>query len=47
MKHDPAQIIYKQLGKDENLKFVIYANASHGNLPNGGSQLGYLTFLVG
>ena len=46
MKHDPAQIIYKQLGKDENLKLVMYANASHGNLPDGGSQLGYLTFLV-
>ena len=40
MKHDPAQIIYKQLGKDENLKLVMYANASHGNLPDGGSQLG-------
>ena len=47
LKHDPAQIIYKQLGKDENLKLVMYANASHGNLPDGGSQLGYLTFLVG
>ena len=47
MKHDPAQIIYKQLGKDENLKLVMYANASHGNLPDGGSQLGYLIFLAG
>ena len=47
MKHDPAQIIYKQLGKDENLKLVMFASASHGNLPNWESQLGYLTFLVG
>ena len=46
MKHDPAQIIYKQLGKDENLKLVMYASASHGNLPDGGSQLGYLIFLA-
>ena len=47
LKHDPAQIIYKQLGKDENLKLVMFASASHGNLPNWESQLGYLTFLVG
>ena len=47
LKHDPAQIIYKQLGKDENLKLVMYANGSHGNLPDGGSQLGYLIFLAG
>ena len=25
----------------------MYADASHGNLPDGGSQLGYLIFLVG
>ena len=38
--------IYKQLGNDENLKLLVYADASHGNLPDGGSQLGYLIFLV-
>ena len=47
LKQDPAKIIYKQLGKDENLKLVVYANASHRNLPDGGSQLSYLLFLVG
>ena len=26
---------------------IIYADASHGNLSDGGSQLGYLIFLVG
>ena len=31
LKQDPAQMIYKQLGKDENLKLVVYADASHGN----------------
>ena len=46
LKQDPAQIIYKQLGKDENLKLVVYADPSHGNLPDGGSQLGYLIYLV-
>ena len=47
LKHDPAQIIYKQLGKDENSKLVMYANGSHGNLPDGGSQFGHSTFLAG
>ena len=46
LKQDPAQIIHKQLSKDENLKFVVYADASHRNLPDGGSQLRYLVFLV-
>ena len=36
---DPAQIIRKQLGKDKNLKFVVYANTSYGNLPDEGGQL--------
>ena len=42
LKQDPVQIIYKQLKNDKNLKLVAYADASHGNLPNGRSQLGYL-----
>ena len=47
LKQDPAQIICKQLGKDENLKLVLYANTSYGNLPYEGGQLGYLVFLAG
>ena len=47
LKQDSLQIKYKQLGKDDNLKLIIYADASHGNLSDGGSQLGYLIFLVG
>ena len=42
LKQDPAKIIHKQLGRDENLNLVVYADASHRNLPDGGSQLGYL-----
>ena len=38
LKQDAAQMIYKQLGRDETLKLVVYADASHGNLPDGGSQ---------
>ena len=46
LKQNPAQIIYKQPGKDQNLKLLVYADVSHGNLPDGGSQLGYLIFSV-
>ena len=46
MKQDAAQMIYKQLGRDETLRLVVYANASHGNLPDGRSQEGYLILLV-
>ena len=47
LKQDSVQIKYKQLGKDDNLKLIIYADASRRNLSDGGSQLGYLIFLVG
>ena len=40
------QIKYKNLGKDDDLKLVVCADASHGNLPDGGSQLGCLIELV-
>ena len=39
--------MYKQLGNDENLKLVVHAEVSHGNLWDGGSQFGYSIFLVG
>ena len=47
LKQDPVCIKYKHLGKEEELKIIIFADASHGNLPDGGSQLGYLIFLAG
>ena len=47
LKQDSVQIKYKYLGKNDDLKLVIYADASHGNLCDGGSQSGYLIFLVG
>ena len=46
LKQDPAQIILKQLGKDKNLKFVVYANTSYGNLPDEAGQV-TLVFLTG
>ena len=44
---DPVQITYQHLGNDDNLKILIFADASHGNLVDAGSQLGYLILLVG
>ena len=38
---------YENLGDDSSLKLVVYAEAVHGNLPDGGSQGGYFIFLVG
>lgn len=47
IKQDPVQITYQHLGNDDDLKILIFADASHGNLVDGGSQLGYLILLVG
>ena len=33
---------YANLGNDSSLKLVVYADGAHGNLPDGGSQRGYL-----
>ena len=46
IKQDPVQITYQHLGNDD-LKILIFADASHRNLVDGGSQLGYLILLVG
>ena len=40
------QIKYKNLEKDDDLKLVVCADASHGNLRDGGSQIGCLIKLV-
>ena len=47
IKQDPVQITYQDLGNDDDLKIFIFADASHRNLVDGGSQLGYLILLVG
>ena len=38
----PVQIMCQNLGNECNLKLSIFVYASHGNLSDGGSQLGYL-----
>ena len=47
LKQEPVQIMYQNLGNEYNLKLSIFADASHGNLSDGGSQSGYLIMLVG
>ena len=38
---------FYHLGKNENLRLAIYVDASLANLSSGGSQEGYLIFLLG
>ena len=47
LKAQDVGLHYENLGDDSTLKLVVYANAAHGNLPDGGNQGGYFIFLVG
>ena len=47
MKQNECKLIYKKLGNDNDLRIVVYSDAAHGNLSNGGSQGGYIIFLCG
>ena len=47
LQTETVQLRYRNLGSDDSLKIVIFADAAHGNLPDGGSQGGDLIFLVG
>ena len=47
LQTETVQLRYQNLGLDDSLKIVIFADAAHGNLPDGGSQGGELIFLVG
>ena len=38
---------YVKLGKDKDLKIIVFTDGAHGNLVDGGSQGGYFVFLVG
>ena len=40
LKQEPVQIRHQNLRSEYNLKLSIFADASHGNLSDGGSQLG-------
>ena len=47
MKQNECKLIYKKLGNNNDLRIVVYSDAAHGNLSNGGSQGGYIIFLCG
>ncbi|XP_077974967.1 uncharacterized protein LOC144430759 [Styela clava] len=47
LKNQQLSLKYKNLGNDELLKIVVFADAAYGNLRDGGSQGGNLVFLVG
>ena len=45
IKQNHCCLRYQKLGNESDLHIVIYSDAAHGNLPNGGSQGGYVIFL--
>ena len=47
VKKEKSRIDIPDLGNLEQLKIVAYSDASFGNLTDGGSQGGYILFLVG
>ena len=38
---------YVKLGKDKDLKIIVFTDGAHGNLVDGGSQGGYFVFSCG
>ena len=42
-----SSLKFQNLGSKNELKLVVFSDASLGNMPNGGSQGGYLVLLVG
>ena len=44
MKQNECKLIYQKLGNDNDLRIIVYSDAAHGNLSNGGSQGGYTYF---
>ncbi|CAG2208259.1 unnamed protein product [Mytilus edulis] len=45
VQNDPVSLQFQNLGHD--VKFILFSDASFGNLPDGGSQGGYVVFLMG
>jgi len=46
-KSSKMTLKYQYLGDDNNLRLMVFSDAALGNLPDGGSQGGYLILLVG
>ena len=47
LKQSNNPLKFQHLGDISKLRFIIYADAAHGNLVNSASQEGYLIFIVG
>ena len=47
LQNNIVSLSFYNLGKKQNLRIAVYVDASLANLSNGGSQGGYLIFLVG
>ena len=47
IKQNHCCVRYQKLGNKSDSYIFIYSDAAHGNLPNGGSQAGYVIFLCG
>ena len=47
LKSYSLQLRSIKLGKDKDLKIIVFTDGAHGNLVDGGSQGGYFVFLVG
>ena len=47
IKQEAGKINYQHQGEDDDIKLLISADVSHGNLTDSGSQLSYLILLVG
>ncbi|VDI53393.1 Hypothetical predicted protein [Mytilus galloprovincialis] len=45
VQNDPVSLQFQNLG--HNVKFILFSDASFGNLPDGGSQGGYVVLLMG
>ena len=47
LKSYSLQLRYIKLGKDKDLKIIVFTDGAHGNSVDGGSQGGYFVFLAG
>ena len=45
MKQIECKLFYQKLGNNNDLGIIVNSDAAHGNIPNGGSQGGYVIFL--
>ena len=46
IKSEPLELKFNGLGKIDNVKIIVYNDSSFGNLDNGGSQGGFISFLA-